>query len=231
MRHARLHAVLGLLFAVAAGCKNPTQMVVYVNADSLVVVGRDFDFVHIKVTGKPDDSPPFFDSPNICVTSTGSGCKRFPVTITLIPGPRDPNATVRVQVDAVRRRPDNSYVPVISDAALFTFTSNQSQRLDFTLYAACLNRAVACAMEDKVCDIRGLCVELLPSGGSGREDMAAPRDLGADGGVSDDMAQPDMTPLDMATPDLMGMGDLSSPDACVPQYNDMGMLIGCLSTF
>lgn len=189
---------LALVLAVAA-CESPrTEVVVVVDSVGLSVP-RDFDTLHVTVADQAlsGDAATLFDSQPfpLCRDGAGSGCYPLPVTFTLVPGAHRPDDPVRVHVQALL-----GTQVAIDDAATFTFLKGKSARLDFTLFAACLD--THCAESDRVCGADGQCTSIAPAPFSGEPDLASgPRDAGGD--------LVDLATLDLATlpPDLAGTCD------------------------
>src|SRR5262249_34959566 len=110
-----------------------------------------------------------------------AGCRLLPISLSLVPGPKEPDNTVEVRIDAVHLG-----TPVIRQAASFTFVRGQRLELDFYLYAACLG--VDCPVEERAraCGADGMCFELDPPPLGHPPDLSGSADGGgADGSVGD----------------------------------------------
>jgi hypothetical protein len=125
---------------------------------------------------------------------------------------------------------------VIADAALFTFSSGNSLRLDIILYSQCLGN-VTCAAKDEVCGPDDQCHMVMPQPFNGEPDLAA---IAEDAGTVDDLSVPqDLIGADLTfKPDLIAPPDMTLPDlagvdlmGCVPQCaGKMCGFDGCQST-
>jgi hypothetical protein len=200
-----------LLFAaLLGGCVDPrTEVVVVVNTEGLTI-GTDIDALHLVVRDPSDSGPPRFERMRLKLCGSGetSGCFPLPLVLTLVPGPEQPHDTVLVDVYGLRRDEQ-----VIGDAATFQFLPGVRQRLDFILYANCLN--VDCSVMNQACDVTGKCVPIGPTPFSGG--------LALDGGARDglpasgDLAGYDFSGYDLTPPprDFAGM-DLATSDLRVP---------------
>jgi hypothetical protein len=164
-----------LLLLIA--CAPPrTELVVYVSADDSVHIPDDVDELHISVFDQTAQSMQFDSQPIYpCGSPPSSGCRVLPLRIGLTPGPKQPDDTVLVRVEARK-----AGAPVISDAATFTFLKGTTERLDFVLRGQCLDSD--CAKMDQACIAKGLCGRLSPQpyyGGPTRDaglpDGGAPR--------------------------------------------------------
>lgn len=205
--------------ALAVGCTRPRTEAVIVVQTAGVRIPDDVAALRVQVA----DHKPGGDDMSIndlvykqdvvlCHAGLGAGCYDVPVTASLYPGKRQPNDSVRVQIDALARNGDT----VISDAALFTFADGQRLRLDFVLYANCLGNQ-DCALRDQVCGPDDRCVDLKPVPLGNKPDLAPlpppdlappPRDLaGVPPGADLAQSPPDLTPAgDMAGCDTVSCG-------------------------
>jgi hypothetical protein len=207
-----------LLFAtLLAGCTEPaTQVLVIVHSYGLQIgPGLDIDGLRIVVKNdKGDSAAASFDKTNpLCGDSPVPACWTLPVTATLVPGPDRPNDVVVVQVLGQRNG-----TKVIGDQASFHFLKNTSQRLDFVLYANCLN--VDCTQADAACNFAGMCEPVEPMTFNGEPQLDGPPssllpDLGGD------LARADLGPH----PDLSGLPDMSvSPVSDLSALSDLSVL-------
>jgi hypothetical protein len=216
--------------ALIAGCSSPrTEVVVTVHASG-IRIPDDVDALRLKIAdrnpGAGDDQ--LYDQPvPLCTDATAGSpdCYSLPITVTLYPGSMRPTDSVRVQLDAQRNG-----TPVIADAALFTFSTGHSLRLDVILYANCLGN-VGCAQRDQACGPDDQCTTL------GTTPLGEEPDLSIYDLASNDLANltADLTapyhdftvPPDQTIPDLTGVDLLN----CVPQCtNKMCGFDGCSST-
>jgi hypothetical protein len=151
-----------------AACQSGTYVVVAVDPGDLMVP-TDVRFLHIIATN-PDDGrgTPLYASQEVTLCPGEAGCVAPPVTVSFSPGPRQPDARVRVQVDAF----DASGTAISSDATVFHFTSGRRQLVDFVLRRACLHSN--CAVEDRACGAQGGCVALTPLAGTAPPEFALP---------------------------------------------------------
>ena len=151
MKRALLLTVLWL-----GGCDPLTAVLVRVYNQDLTVP-TDVQRVRIEVTNpEVGMSSPFGQTVQLCETAATDGCATFPLSLVLYPGSRRSDAVVRLAIDALGAAP----APVLSQAAVFTFSSGYSQHLDFTLYRSCLTKT--CADLDQACDATGACASIDP---------------------------------------------------------------------
>jgi photosystem II stability/assembly factor-like uncharacterized protein len=178
-----------LLAVLAAGCGSArTEVLVWVTNSDLDI-GRDIDTISLVVRDRDDGGRVYFSlghgadqvppTPQpLCHDGLTKGCYPLPLGIALYPGAHVEDA-VEVEV--------TSYLgsaPKIDDRAVFHFTRDAVQRLDFFLYKSCLG--TACATSDQLCGAGGAC-------------QGTP--LATDGGVADGAAS-----------DLAGGADLAGRD-------------------
>jgi hypothetical protein len=193
MKRQRFGCVGALVtFVLCAGCVEPrTEAVVIVSADG-IEVPKDIDVLHLVVADRPLgirdarlDDVLYDQMLRLCSGATTDNCYRLPLSITLVPGPKQPDDSVRVLLQAQK-----AGTPVISDAALFTFFRQHSLRVDMVLYDRCLG-SLACAEADQSCGVDSNCHELQPT-------MLATADLAiaADAVVPSDLSGFDLTPND-----------------------------------
>jgi hypothetical protein len=202
--------------ALAAGCTTPRTEVVLVVTTDGVRIPDDVDAIRLQVFDANAGSEELFDMTfHICTGGLTTGCVPVPLNFTLVPGQRAPSDSVRVQLTAMR-----DATPVIDDAALFTFTPQQSLQLDFVLYADCIGN-VTCAERDKACGPDNSCITVSPTPLKGNpdlgvlhDDMHRPRDLAGAGGE-------DMT----STPDLGCVADCTGIQ-CGAAPNCPGVMCG-----
>jgi hypothetical protein len=146
-------------------------------------------------------------------------CRALPMSVTLYPGSQAAGDPVRVLIEGKRLGTTR-----FKDAAVFTFSRDQSQRLDFVLYGACKDDFM-CADQNKICDANRNCVELhaLPLEGA---DLAPTADFGSRGDLSPSSAADMTSRSDMTPPgDLASAGDMSSPtDMKLPPPPPMDMM-------
>ena len=190
------------LGAAAFGCtKHQTEAVVVVTTAG-VRVPTDVHKVHFTVQDRSPagDDLVFDQDVNLCHESLTTGCIEIPISAVLFPGKTRGGDSVRIQIDAI----GGNEMPVISNAALFTFAEEQSLRLDFVLYANCIGN-VECAKRDQACGPNDTCIDINPVTLHGPPDLAKPAPFV-------DMAMPaDMTMVDLAGADLtMTPADLTS---------------------
>lgn len=188
MYTTRALALVTLLAAV--GCtKHQTEMILVITTEG-VRIPDDVHSLHLHVADRQGsgDDPVYDADVALCNPTLTTTCYDLPVTAVLYPGPSRGNDSVRVQVTA-----NGATGPVIDDAALFTFASEQSLRLDFVLYANCLGN-VECAKRDQACGPLDTCIDLKPGPGNGPLDLAMP-----------------------GPPDLAGCGQLNQ--SCCPASN------------
>ena len=193
-----------------AACTNPrTEVVVNVSNYDLVIP----DEIEAVILGARNlsDSQEMFHSPiePLCRKTGDANCLALPMSVTLIPGSASPGDAVEVTVQAgkvVDITGATFGTPVIDEAAQFTFTVGQSQRLDFILYRAC--RTMRCAASHQACDESGSCASLTPTPVEVIPDLA--------GGVPPDLTGSlDETPS-MVSPDLLATIDAAIPDLSTP---------------
>jgi hypothetical protein len=216
---------LALLVLLALGCTEPaTQVLVVVHSYGLKIgPGGDVDGLRIVVkndSNAPDDNAPFNKDNPLCGDLSQPACWTLPVTATLVPGPDRPNDLVVVKVLGLRNG-----AQVIGDQASFRFLHNVSQRLDFVLWANCLD--VDCTMLDKACNYAGMCQSLEPTTVNGQPQLdGLPPYLLPDLQGSTDLAGADLTTRpDLATPPDLAGADLTPPsDLSAPSGSDMTML-------
>jgi hypothetical protein len=216
MRTTRALTILSLAAAttLAGGCsKHQTEMILVITTEG-VRIPEDVHKVHLTVAdrqGSLDDT--VYDADvELCDPMLTTGCYNIPVTAALFPGKARGGDSVRVQVDAV-----GGGGTVIADAALFTFATEQSLRLDFVLYGNCLGN-VECAKRDQACGPLDTCIDLKPGQTNGPLDLALPH--------VDDMSLPeipDMTLVDLRNADLT-----SVPPDLVQQPIDMAGCAGVM---
>jgi hypothetical protein len=156
-------AAIAATITAFGGCGKRTEMVVTTTGDSLDVPG-DIQTLIVKATLPARDpmglAPTYQSAPlTLCAPGQSSGCYSFPISVTLFPGTKEPSDAVRVEVDAFGT---DTSMPVTSEASVFTFTPDASERLDFALTKSCLN--LLCAQSDQSCDVNGNCVRVTPSG-------------------------------------------------------------------
>jgi hypothetical protein len=202
--------LIALLLSMSGCSERATEVIVVVNKYGITVgPGNDVEEVQIIVRNDPKALPIYStDRLPLCPGLKQSGCWTTPVTATLVPGPHNMDAPVVVQVYGLRNGQ-----PVIGDQATFQFLHGQSQRLDFVLYASCLNHD--CTAENKVCNFNGQCESMMPTPfnggldgippnlipdlGAGNSDMSASVDMGRAKDLSVNMPPEDMSvPIDMA---------------------------------
>ncbi len=215
----RALALVAAIAAVAGCAKDRTEAVVVVTTDG-VRVPDDVDAIRLRVADTADLTSPLFEKKfRVCGGAVGDNCLTLPLDFTLIPGAHLDHSS-RVQLTATRND-----IPVIDDAAIFTFTPGQSLRLDFVLYANCVGN-VDCAARDQACGPDATCHPVTPVHiggdpdlGTGAPDLAGGDDLA---GI-DDLAS---APADLAMPDLAGcipscavgycgMSNCNTPCSCV----------------
>jgi hypothetical protein len=193
-------------------------MVVVVQTEG-VRVPEDVAQIRVLVADREasGDSAVYDQTVPLCTPTLTSNCYTLPLSAVLHPGAKQPNDTVRVQIDALSR----SGAVVTASAALFSFSPKQSLRLDFVLYAACIG-VVSCAERNQACGPDAMCTTLTPVKLDGEPDLGA---TGGDGGAADlslpgeigDLAAPpgsDLAATDMAqtSADLgVGMVDMALP--------------------
>jgi hypothetical protein len=176
-----------------------------------VRIPDDVDHIRLQVADAADTAHPLFDkSFLVCGGSITDNCLSLPLNFTLIPGKEHPDHSTRVQLTALRGN-----MPVIDDAALFTFAPEQDLRLDFVLYAKCIG-VLECAERNQACGPDATCVDVPAVPIHGDPDLGGgPADLAAS---SADMAMPPL--YDLALADLSGrdltVRDLSMPDLAKP---------------
>jgi hypothetical protein len=159
------------MMVAAAGCTEArTEVVVVIHSYGLTI-GRDLDGLQIIVKNNPasDDSTAVFgtDKHPLCDETAKPACWTLPVTATLVPGPDRPNDLVVVKVLGLR-----GGQTVIGDQASFHFLKHVSQRLDFVLYANCLN--VDCTMQNAACNYAGECEPIQPTTFTGDPQLDGP---------------------------------------------------------
>ncbi len=206
MRRSLVVAALALF-----ACTRPATEVLVVIETQGIRIPDDVRTLHIKAQDRmpAGDLVAWEQDVPLCYPGGPSNCYALPVTAVLHPGPHNADDTVRVQVDAYGM----GGALLISDAATFLFSPQQSLRLDFVLYANCIGN-VSCADRDKACGPDDMCVDIKPGLLGGNPDLAAP--AGAD------MATPGMA--DMTAVDLAG-ADLWMPPADLTTLVDMA---GCV---
>jgi hypothetical protein len=158
--NARALAVLAVL---VAGCRGVTEVVVQVDADGLAIPAQ-IDRVRI-VVGTQNGAD--LASENItyesqlitlCGTAPQSGCQSLPLSVTLVPGPHDGSALVRVEVQSFA---PGQQTPTTTDASEFSFVSGTRQQLRFVLRESCLG--MDCALQNAVCSAGGVCTKVSPT--------------------------------------------------------------------
>jgi hypothetical protein len=147
-----------VLFAV--GCTQPTSVLVSVGKGD-VQVPADVDTLRFIVTNPsldPSGANPIYETQllPLCTSGMTGSCHTLPLSLTLYPGMKQPDAPIRVELDALL-----SGQAVIRDASVFSFLHNQSQHLDFFLSKRCL--MTMCAATDLSCDRLGQCVPQHPT--------------------------------------------------------------------
>lgn len=168
--------------ALAAGCSSPPTEAFVVVTTHGIRVPVDVDAVRIQVSNR-DGTTAFFDNRYpLCHPGLTEACLSLPITMTVVPGAQQPSDSVRVRVDALR-----DTVPVIANAAVFTFVHKQRLRLDFVLYADCLDN-VSCEPQDLACGPTGACEAIMPEPFSGAPDLGT----GGDQGARDDLGARDL---------------------------------------
>jgi hypothetical protein len=190
-----------IVLAALAGCVEPrTEVVVIVSAEG-IAVPQDVETLHLLVADRPQGSSDarqddvLYDQMlRLCSGNMTDNCYRLPLSITLVPGTKQPGDSVRLLVEAQKNG-----APVISNAALFTFSPQHSLRVDMVLYDQCLG-SLACAQADQSCGVDSGCHQLQPT-------LLSSADL-----------QP---PIDAAVP-----GDLSGFDL-TPNYCDGNCNAAC----
>jgi hypothetical protein len=151
--------IRALVLLCAVGCSSATDVIVSVSANG-VNVPVDLDTLRFVVTN-PDSDPsganPVYKSQDLplCGSGVSKSCYPLPLSLTLYPGSKQPDAPIRVELDALL-----SGQAVIRDASVFSFLHGQSQRLDFFLSKSCL--MTMCAATDLSCDRLGKCVPQEP---------------------------------------------------------------------
>jgi hypothetical protein len=201
---------------VAAGChKARTEAVVVVSSGG-IRVPDDVSQVRLLVSDRaPVGDDTVFDHViPLCDPSISAGCYQLPLSAVLIPGPKQPDDSVRIEVDGLSR--DGSVV--IADAALFTFSTGKSLRLDFLLYPACIG-LTKCAHSDQTCDDTGRCTNIRSVAFIGEPDLGLtppPADLSQGG----DVAVPPGADLAASPPDFARSVDLAGCAAVVCQPNE-----------
>src|SRR6185312_8391467 len=207
----RIHyAALALLLVAGGGCsKARTEAVVVITTDG-VRIPDDVEKITLTVADVNDEGSPVFghDFP-ICGGGVTDGCFTLPLEFTLIPGPHRDHSS-RVEVVATR-----GGMPVIDDAAIFTFAEGKSLRLDFVLYDNCLGSD--CATHDQTCGPDAQCTNVPAVLISGDPDLSAsPPDLGSGGDAgADDLSVPagDLAAADLSMPADLTVHDFAN---CVP---------------
>ena len=207
----RIHyAALALLLVAGGGCsKARTEAVVVITTDG-VRIPDDVEKITLTVADVNDEGSPVFghDFP-ICGGGVTDGCFTLPLEFTLIPGPHRDHSS-RVEVVATR-----GGMPVIDDAAIFTFAEGKSLRLDFVLYDNCLGSD--CATHDQTCGPDAQCTNVPAVPISGDPDLSAsPPDLGSGGDAgADDLSVPagDLAAADLSMPADLTVHDFAN---CVP---------------
>jgi hypothetical protein len=198
-----------IALCLLGGCSKPrTEAVVIISTDG-IRIPDDVAALHLTVFDKaPGGDDPVFDQQlPICREGHPGSCYPLPLSMTLIRGAMRPGDSVRVLVDAI----NTDGKPVISDAALFTFSPEHSLRLDFVLYANCLGN-VDCSHLDMACGPEDRCYGINPMTFTGEPDLSAsPADLSAPGDFGNEDLSPSL--VDLASSDLSHL-DLTG---CVPQ--------------
>jgi hypothetical protein len=201
--------------ALVCGCSPGTEVVVHISSVDLIPA-QDFQKICINVNNPPSPSPIYQSQDlTVCAPNTKGDCFSLPISVTLTPGPSQPHAGVRVEVDAVGRdiscaSQDAQQRAVTTDASVFHFVSGHSERLDFFLYKSCINQN--CAVNDNACNSNGQCVPLSPTGAT-VADMAMPA---ADSSMASDLAIPanaDLSPGTLLLGDtkIEGLQDFHPP--------------------
>jgi hypothetical protein len=225
MKRAWLALGMMVVAAAASGCKKArTEMYISVQTEG-VRVPEDVAQVRMLVLDRQGggDSIVYDNTVALCTPTLTTGCYTLPLSAVLHPGAKQPNDTVKVQIDALSR----TGAKVTSSAAIFTFSPKQSLRIDFVLYAACIG-VTSCSERDQACGPDAMCTTLTPTplesepdlGPGGRSDMSGPHDMAAPPGS-------DLSSTDMAAPPG---SDMSSTDMAIglPQFDfSMGCAINC----
>lgn len=215
-------AALALAVAAlaVAGCHKRTEMILSVQTGG-VRIPDDVAKLRFIASDHMPDNPDLKNEDvwsqdvALCTPTLTTGCYQLPVTALLFPGDKHPKDVVRVEVDAL----DASGKPVISDAALFAFASEQTLHIDFVLYANCIG-VVDCAKRDQACGPDAMCQDV--GNVHAMSDLGVGMDLAGVG----DMA---MTPPDLTTTiDMYGCSGID----CGPGFTCVaGGCVPCGSQF
>jgi hypothetical protein len=188
-------ALLLAAMAAAAGCARArTEAVVSIDVYD-ITVGTDIDELQVQLSddGPGAKAPNLFsaDAP-LCKPGDSGACYPLPLTLTVLPGPSQPDDVVRIDVQALLGGTE-----VLAEAQRFSFVDGAREDVKIVLYARCLNSD--CASLGEECGSDGRCIDT--------PDMAMP--------VADAGAPPDLATTDQAEPDLSGV-DLSGVDLAPP---------------
>jgi hypothetical protein len=155
MRRAALLVALGLL----AACRGFSEVVVVVDNVDLVVPDQ-LQRLRVRVSNPGLGGALRYESQEVllCGATPTAGCKQLPVSVALTPGAADPDALVRVQVDAFAA---GASEPSISNASVFTFRPGERQRLELPLFQRCAGQL--CASSDQACRASGSCDNVAPT--------------------------------------------------------------------
>jgi hypothetical protein len=154
---------LALLALLLAGCGGVTEVVVQVDSNG-VAIPAQIDRVRIVVSNPSGadlaSANPTYESPliTLCGAAPQAGCQSLPLSLTLVPGPSDGGALVRVEVQSFA---PGQQTPSTTDASVFSFVSGTRQQLRFTLRETCLG--MDCAAQDAVCSAGGVCTKVSPT--------------------------------------------------------------------
>jgi hypothetical protein len=153
-----------LALFVVAGCGGVTEVVVQVDSDGLAIPAQ-IDRVRIVVSNPSgadlSSGNTSYESPliTLCGSAPQAGCQSLPISLTLVPGPSDGSALVRVEVQGFA---PGQQAPTITDASVFSFVSGTRQQLSFVLRGGnCLG--MDCAAQNAVCGVGGVCTVLTPT--------------------------------------------------------------------
>jgi hypothetical protein len=150
---------LSLVFAFAlVGCTDPaTEAILSINNAGLIIPDEMREVFIFAYDRSPMGDTPVTQTPvPLCYGSLQSNCYKFLFTAGLVPGPKQPNDTVRVVVEGH----DPSGMIVISDTALFKFIPHETVKISFVLYPACIN--VNCSKFEQACNQDGICEDIGP---------------------------------------------------------------------
>jgi hypothetical protein len=144
---------VAMLVLLAAGCRDATAIFVTVTARDVSVPG-EIARVRLRVSNPASAAGAIYDSGEVALCAPGEsvGCRTLPLTLALRPGDDQPDAVVRIEMNA--SAPDGSLV--VRDAAQLTFASEQVRRVDFLISPPCLRSD--CAAREQRCGPNGGCV-------------------------------------------------------------------------